>query len=261
MTEKEKSRKQTEEEIAIILKAISKSKTVLKATFGKLWELMHKEPYISRKRLLIKTEDGKKDRDAIIKSNGKRMRSMIHSACLSASGIVLDNPQDYEGEIRLDDAVTDEYISKYSEQFSDMAEAFIIAAILSGNEKEDDVFKQMLIYKDNPRVAPVFKDVSASTISAIILPLLASKGRGNYISPFANFDRLIKQTIHTAYSDAKIIEMGENGFQWYRCFRNSNYDCPACDDVCAVPHRMAEIVLPVHPHCVCGMYPITENEL
>lgn len=47
----------------------------------------------------------------------------------------------------------------------------------------------------------------------------------------------------------------------YGVKRNSNFDCPDCDAVCAVIHPFTEIVVPVHPNCCCSTYPVFDENL
>ena len=47
----------------------------------------------------------------------------------------------------------------------------------------------------------------------------------------------------------------------YGVQRNSTYDCPDCDDVCAVIHPFSEIVVPVHPNCCCSTFPVYAEDL
>lgn len=258
MTEKEKSRREIEREIDIIVAAMAACKSVMKDTFGKLWTLMHKEPFITQRRLLQKTEEGRKERKDITDALTASIMAVMTRHSKEAIRVI---DKDYDEEPQIQDA--EKYAKRYSGKFTDIAEAFIIAAILTDEKNEANVWLQMMANKNTPLTASVFRDkrVSESTKQAIIIPLITGTGSGNYISPFADFDRLTKYTIHKAFSDAKVTDMADRGYGWYRCFRNSNYDCPACDDVCAVPHRITETVLPVHPNCVCGMYPIDENEL
>lgn len=62
--------------------------------------------------------------------------------------------------------------------------------------------------------------------------------------------------IAEAFHFGRIQTYQKKGAIGYGVKRNSTYDCPDCDDVCAVVHPLTEIVVPVHPHCCCSTYPV-----
>ena len=47
----------------------------------------------------------------------------------------------------------------------------------------------------------------------------------------------------------------------YGVKRNSSYDCPDCDEVCAIVHPLTEIVVPVHPNCCCSTFPVFTDDI
>lgn len=64
-----------------------------------------------------------------------------------------------------------------------------------------------------------------------------------------------------AFHYGRIRNYGRMGAIGYGVQRNSSYDCPACDEVCAVVHPLSEIVLPVHPNCCCSTFPVFAGDL
>jgi len=50
------------------------------------------------------------------------------------------------------------------------------------------------------------------------------------------------------------------GVRYYQGFRNSDYHCPLCDELCAEPHPITDMVFPAHPRCVCGIVYLDDYE-
>lgn len=62
--------------------------------------------------------------------------------------------------------------------------------------------------------------------------------------------------IADAFHYGRLQTYKRDGAIGYGVKRNSNFDCPDCDAVCAVVHPFTEIVVPVHPNCCCSTYPV-----
>lgn len=67
--------------------------------------------------------------------------------------------------------------------------------------------------------------------------------------------------IADAFHYGRIATYRRDGAIGYGVMRNSSYDCPDCDDVCAVIHPLTEIVVPVHPNCCCSTFPVFSEDL
>ncbi len=62
---------------------------------------------------------------------------------------------------------------------------------------------------------------------------------------------LLNTTSMFAYNDALAMKWTNRGAVGYYVFRGSDYDCPACDEQCGFLHPMTEMVVPIHPRCLC----------
>lgn len=69
-------------------------------------------------------------------------------------------------------------------------------------------------------------------------------------------DELIAEAFHYGM----ILHYGHEGAVGYRVKRNSTFNCPLCDSLCATVHPLTEIVLPAHPRCCCSTYPVFPGE-
>lgn len=67
--------------------------------------------------------------------------------------------------------------------------------------------------------------------------------------------------VSEAYNYGKILGYRRSGAVGYGVRRNSTYDCPLCDEICAAVHPFTEIVLPAHPHCCCSTFPVYGDDL
>lgn len=66
--------------------------------------------------------------------------------------------------------------------------------------------------------------------------------------------------IADAFHYGRLLTYKRDGAIGYGVKRNSNFDCPDCDAVCAVVHPFTEIVVPVHPNCCCSTYPVFPDQ-
>lgn len=121
---------------------------------------------------------------------------------------------------------------------------------------------EIMLYLDAPENSKLWRKAFLSgKFSASILnegDLNAGKGVQKSI---ANSVTLIEQTvINEAFQYGRILGIKKSGAIGYGVKRNSTFNCPLCDDVCSVVHPFTEIVVPVHPRCVCTVFPVFEND-
>lgn len=104
-------------------------------------------------------------------------------------------------------------------------------------------------------LAPVFLDGkrrrSLSEVLADFRENISDVGSGNSYQVGKSAWMLLNYTSMTAYSDALAMKWAGRGAIGYYVFRASTYDCPLCDEQCGFLHPLTEMVVPVHPHCVC----------
>lgn len=86
--------------------------------------------------------------------------------------------------------------------------------------------------------------------------------RPGYANDIAKAVAVIGSTMAAeAYNYGKILGYRRSGAVGYGVRRNSSYDCPLCDEICAVAHPFSEIVVPAHPHCCCSTFPVFRGDL
>ena len=104
-------------------------------------------------------------------------------------------------------------------------------------------------------LAPVFVDGkrrrSLSEVLTDFRSSVTSVGSGNSYQVGKSVWMLLNATSMEAYNDALAMKWAGRGAIGYYVFRASTYDCPLCDEQCGRLHPLTEMVVPVHPHCVC----------
>ena len=104
-------------------------------------------------------------------------------------------------------------------------------------------------------LAPVFMDGkrrrSLSEVLGDFRSRVTAVGSGNSYQVGKSVWMLLNVTSMEAYNDALAMKWTNRGAIGYYVFRASNYDCPLCDEQCGFIHPLTEMVVPVHPHCVC----------
>jgi hypothetical protein len=252
MTEKEKSRQEIVDMVAIITATIPKIENAIMDCFKQIYNQSMSYRFFKDR---FSFNNNKALYEQII-SSFRDMSDITNSSIKEAVMLAISKIDGFE-MVEIDDNIILTHLDSYGNTFKNIAEGFIIAAIIN-NVPFNETWLQFKIYKDTPLLAPMI--VKTPKAVNIIEKTINSIGSGNYISIFSNMQREVKSVIATYFAKAKAGVMGRGGYKWYKCYRNSNYDCPICDDVCAVPHRITDIVLPVHPNCICGMYPINSLE-
>lgn len=104
-------------------------------------------------------------------------------------------------------------------------------------------------------LAPVFMDGkrrrSLSEVLGDFRGSVTAVGSGNSYEVGRSAWTLLNVTAMEAYNGALAMKWTFGGAIGYYVFRASNYDCPLCDDECGFLHPLTDIVVPIHPNCVC----------
>lgn len=104
-------------------------------------------------------------------------------------------------------------------------------------------------------LAPVFMDGkrrrSLSEVLGDFRGSVTAVGSGNSYEVGRSAWTLLNVTAMEAYNGALAMKWTFGGAIGYYAFRASNYDCPLCDDECGFLHPLTDIVVPIHPNCVC----------
>lgn len=104
-------------------------------------------------------------------------------------------------------------------------------------------------------LAPAFMDGrrrrSLSEVLADFRSSVSAVGSGNSYQVGRSVWTLLNATSMEAYNNALAMKWTGKRAIGYYVFRASNYDCPLCDEQLGFLHPLTEMVVPVHPNCVC----------
>jgi len=133
-----------------------------------------------------------------------------------------------------------------------------IAIGFAKNLRELDLVSDFFTYIANPYASPLWREAVSDSgyMSASIRSRGYSYGRGNQRNVLGSMVVLAQTMINMAYQRHMTNVYRKSGAIGYRTRRNSNWDCELCDEVASVTHPLTEVVLPVHPRCVCSSYPV-----
>lgn len=85
-------------------------------------------------------------------------------------------------------------------------------------------------------------------------------GSGYAVNVLNGMAVIMQDMINAAYQYAKQEGFRRDGAVGYRIERGSDYDCPLCDSYVGPVYPVGEMILPIHPRCVCIPVPVYENE-
>lgn len=85
-------------------------------------------------------------------------------------------------------------------------------------------------------------------------------GTGYAVNVLNGVAVIMQDMINASYQYAKQKQFAEDGAVGYRIERGSDYDCPLCDSYVGPVYPVGEMILPIHPRCVCIPVPVYENE-
>lgn len=136
----------------------------------------------------------------------------------------------------------------HSTHLKDLLAAWIAVSAYAGWTRAQTAQK-FWIYVSNPAACPQW-------IAAGLRPLHWGKGYGKNV--FADIARLMQDYINKAVKYAQIQGFADEGAIGYTVHRGSNYNCPLCDSFTGRVYPLTEIVVPIHPNCVCYIEPVYE---
>lgn len=188
--------------------------------------------------------------------------SRVHTAIQEAEAddetteIMLYIGRDINGETATD------RIDKHVSRLKYVIEAFI-AIGFANKIYRGSLEHQILLHIINPYTTDLLAQARADAL------YLASFIRDGDLNSQRGYAKNIVQAISAvgttmiaeAFHYGRILGYSRDGAIGYGVRRNSSYDCPDCDEVCAVIHPLTEIVVPVHPNCCCSTYPVFPDEI
>ncbi|RHV92596.1 hypothetical protein DXA95_12385 [Odoribacter sp. OF09-27XD] len=155
-----------------------------------------------------------------------------------------------------------ERLNMYSNQIKMEIEAAIAGGLFK-DMSGDQIVNQIMMYLNNPYLNPSIQEAirKGSFAATRIKSQGITYGTGRYISGFADLKRMGIMAISQGYNYANHRIWGNNkNIIGYYVFRNSSYPCAICDDGIGF-HKITENVLPWHPNCVCGAFPVYKDDI
>lgn len=155
-----------------------------------------------------------------------------------------------------------ERLNMYANQIKMEVEAAVAAGLFKGMST-DQILNYIMMYANTPYLNPDIQEAirKGGFAATRIQSQGITYGTGRYTSGFANLKRMEIMAISQGYNYANHRIWGKDkNIIGYYAFRNSNYPCELCDDNVGF-HKITDLTLPVHSHCVCGAFPVFKGEM
>ena len=154
-----------------------------------------------------------------------------------------------EGEIRGENALF--RLDRQADHLRDLLTGWLAVAAVAGLTKSQTE-RKFWTYIGNPSASKEWRDAGLSN---------PKWGSGFQINVLDGIVVIGQDLINRAFQFARIGSFRDGGAVGYRTVRQSNYDCPYCDDMCEKIWPIDYVALPYHPRCVCKAVPIYADEL
>ena len=141
-------------------------------------------------------------------------------------------------------------LDMHASHLKELLEGWIIVAAASGLSQvalKTEIWKHI----GNPFASELWRNAGLGPLSW---------GKGYARNVLEGISVIMQDLINATYQYAKVQSFRDMGAIGYRTVRNSNYDCPFCDEMAKRIWPLDEVVLPYHPRCVCIPVPVFENE-
>ena len=202
------------------------------------------------------------------------LENEVNRILIALSDTILDDAENYAGQAASDadedndnDAVLayirrdtngmspSERIDRHASRLKHQMEAWIAIEFEEGIS-QGAIVSDIMRYIRYPALAP---KKSGTNYRANVLIYGDNTGISGFSRSAIDGMTLIEQQmINEAYQYATLQKFSKDGVERYGVMRGSTYDCPTCDEICSRTYPVTEMVLPVHPRCMCIAYPIEE---
>ena len=142
-------------------------------------------------------------------------------------------------------------LDRQADHLRDLLALWLAAAAVSGLTKEETV-RKFWAHIGNPSASKEWREAGLTN---------PKWGKGYQINVLDGIVVIGQDMINRAFQYARIQGFRDGGAVGYRTIRQSNYDCPLCDDMCERIWPIDYVALPYHPRCVCKAVPVYESEL
>lgn len=152
-------------------------------------------------------------------------------------------------------------LDRHCSHLRHILEGWLAISFVLGWDRQKTMAKIMR-YVNNPFGIPEWAEALAD--SRYEASILASgdlnRRQGLMNSILAAIALVGEGVINDTYCYDAITEMAKAGVERYGVRRASAYPCNACDEVCRHTYPITQIVVPVHPRCVCQTFPVYSDE-
>lgn len=165
--------------------------------------------------------------------------------------------QDYEDDALeyAEDEIADETplfrLDRQADHLRDLIVGWLIAAAIAGLTQE--ATKRLFwTYLDDPASSKEWREAGLTN---------PKWGRGFPVNVLTGITTIGQDLINRAFQYALVQTFKTRGAIGYRTIRQSNYNCPLCDEMTERIWPLDQIVLPYHLRCVCKAVPVFEDDL
>lgn len=154
-----------------------------------------------------------------------------------------------------------ERLDRHCARLRHVLEGWIAISFVNGMDKQKTLSKIMR-YLANPFSNPEWSDALMDKKYKVSILADGDRNRkpGLQHSIISSVDLVGEGIVNDAYCYRAIRTMEESGAMRYGVRRMSDFPCNACDDVCSKTYPITEIVVPVHPRCVCQTFPVYSED-
>ncbi len=128
----------------------------------------------------------------------------------------------------------------------ELLESWIVVASVYGLSKLQ-TWTNLLTYLSNPLASNLWRGAGLKS---------TRWGRGYLANIKDAYARLKRDYISRAYHYAKQLEYADGGAIGYTIHRGSGFICPLCDSYTGKVYPIGEMILPIHPNCMCYTKPV-----
>lgn len=147
----------------------------------------------------------------------------------------------------------EESVDSHSSHLFFIIEAWLAIGFVN-KLSQGEILADIFAYPD-PFTNPLWKNADGYA-STLLQGGKVGWGRGVARNPVDGFSLVGENIINMAYQRDVIFEFARDGAIGYRIIRGSDYDCPLCDSYVGPVYPLDEIILPLHPRCVCIAVPV-----
>lgn len=141
-------------------------------------------------------------------------------------------------------------LDRQADHLRDLLAGWIAVAAFVGLSKEQTRQSFWMFIKD-PVASPDWRAAGMRR---------PSWGKGFPLDILSGVTVIEQDMINHAFQHARVQMFKSKGAVGYRTIRQSNYQCPFCDDMTLMVWPLDVVVLPYHPRCVCKAVPVYKME-